>query len=207
MKPLRQFAAVLLACALGGPARPAAQVGAPSAARAAEARQHWRAASEHFNARRFREAAAQARRAREADASLLGAWKLEGLALQLTGEFGQAAQTFALALKQAPGDADLWFYLARVEYLQSSLKAAERSARRALELSAEHANAHAQLGMILEALLDYPNALAAYRRAIELNRRGRRETPLPLVYAGNLLAKLGRHAEALELFTAAARGG
>jgi tetratricopeptide (TPR) repeat protein len=168
------------------------------------AEQHLRRASALFDQRRFAEAAAEARRARELDPKLAQSWKLGGLSLQLAGRTPEAEMEFAAALQLFPNDPDLWFYLARVQYLQSSLKPAEKSARRALELQADHAGAHTQLAMTLEALNDYQNALEHYRRGIELGQKQQRPPTLPLVYAANLLVKLSRFEEALGYFTRAA---
>jgi Flp pilus assembly protein TadD len=165
---------------------------------------HLRRASALFDQRRFAEAAEEARRARSLDPKLEQAWKLAGLSLQLTGRALEAEREFTEALQLFPNDADLWFYLARVQYLQSLLKPSEQSARRALELRPDHAGAHTQLAMALEALNDYQNALAHYRRGIELGQHLRRPPTLPLVYAANLLVKLNRLEEALEYFTRAA---
>ncbi|HEY8459776.1 MAG TPA: FG-GAP-like repeat-containing protein [Blastocatellia bacterium] len=162
-----------------------------------------RRAGELFDQRRFAEAAEEARRARELDPKLRDAWRLSGLSLQLTGRMPEAEKEFAAALHFFPNDPDLWFYLARVQYLQSSLKPAESSARRALDLQPDHAGAHTQLAMTLEALNDYPKALDHYRRGVELNRNLERPPTLPLVYAANLLVKLDRIEEALDYLTRA----
>ncbi len=129
---------------------------------------------------------------------------MAGLSLQLAGRVADAELEFTTALQRFPKDSDLWFYLARVQYLQSSLKPAEASARRALELQPDHAGAHTQLAMALEALNDYPNALAHYRRGIEFGAKHQRQPTLPLVYAANLLLKMNRFEEALDYFTRAA---
>jgi enediyne biosynthesis protein E4 len=168
-----------------------------------DAEVHLRRAGALFDQRRFAEAAEEARKAREINPQLIGAWKLRGLSLQLADRIPEAEQEFAAALQKFPQDADLWFYSARVQYLQTSLKPAEKSARRALELQSDHAGAHTQLGIVLEALNDYPNALLHYRRGIELGEKQQRPPTLPLVYAGNLLVKLDRLGEALEYFTRA----
>ncbi|MBO0798228.1 MAG: tetratricopeptide repeat protein, partial [Blastocatellia bacterium] len=125
------------------------------------------------------------------------------MSLQLAGALAEAEREFASALQRFPKDADLWFYLARVQYLQSSLLPAEKSARQSLALQPDHAGAHTQLAMILEALNDFPGALANYRRGIELSAGQQRPPTLPLVYAGNLLVKLNRLDEALDYFTKA----
>jgi Flp pilus assembly protein TadD len=157
-----------------------------------------------FDQRRFAEAAEEARRARELDPKMRQAWKLSGLSLQLAGRAPEAEREFTSALDLFPDDPDLWFYLARVQYLQSSLKPAESSARRALQLRPDHEDAHTQLAMTLEALNDYPNALDHYRRGVELGQKLERPPTLPLVYAANLLVKLNRVEEALDYLTRAA---
>jgi tetratricopeptide (TPR) repeat protein len=184
---------------LAGPALPQREN------RRAEAAEHLRVARSLFDQRKFAEAATAARRARESDPGMVEAWKLSGLALQLARRLPQARQEFIAALERFPDEADLWFYLARVQYLQSELGPAEQTARQALKLAPDHADAHAQLGMILEALLKYEPALEHYRRAIELNQKQSRPQTLPLVYASQLLDKLGRYAEALEYLTMAVR--
>jgi enediyne biosynthesis protein E4 len=168
-----------------------------------DAERHLQRASALFDQRKFAEAAEEARKARELNPNLAGAWKLRGLSLQLAGTIPDAEREFALALQRFTNDADLWFYLARVQYLQSSLQPAEKSARQALDLRPNHAGAHTQLAMVLEALNDFPNALAHYRRGIELSAGLQRPPILPLVYAGKLLVKLNRLDEALDSFTKA----
>jgi tetratricopeptide (TPR) repeat protein len=169
----------------------------------APADERLRRAGALFDQRRFAEAAEEARRARELDPKLQQAWKLSGLSLQLAGRMPDAEKEFAAALQLFPNDPDLWFYLARVQYLQSSLKPAENSARRALDLQPDHAGAHTQLAMALEALNDYSNALDHYRRGVELGQKLARPPTLPLVYAANLLVKLNRVEEALDYLTRA----
>src|SRR5262245_27446961 len=132
------------------------------------AQEHLRRAEALFNQRRFAEAATEARKAREINPDLIATWRLAELSLQLAGHVAEAEIEFTTALQRFSKDADLWFYLARVQYLQSSLKAAESSARRALESQPDHAGAHTQLAMTLEALNDYQSALDHYRRGVEL---------------------------------------
>jgi tetratricopeptide (TPR) repeat protein len=190
---------VVLICSalLIGPALP------PSGQGPAEAERRLRLARTLFEQRRFTEAAVEARRAREIDPDQIAAWKLGGLALQLAKRWPEAEAELTAALKKFPTDPDLWFYLARVQYLQSELRPAEKAVRRALELKSDHADAHTQLAMILEALLDYQNALTHYRRAIELEEKQARQQTLPLVYASQLLSRLGQWPEALEYLTRA----
>ncbi|HEV8486914.1 MAG TPA: tetratricopeptide repeat protein, partial [Blastocatellia bacterium] len=145
----------------------------------------------------------EAAQAREADSDNLSAWKLNVLSLQLAGRLAAAEEEVVTALKRFSGDADLWFYQARVQYLQFEFKNAGQSARKAIQLDPKHADAHTQLGMILEAQQEFAGALTYYVRSIELNREQRRSLTLPMVKAGQLLSKLGRMSEALEQFTSA----
>ncbi len=168
-----------------------------------DASQVFRQAAELFEQGRYDEAAAAARRAREIDPQILLAWKLAGMAFQLAGRTSDAEAEFSLALRQFPEEPVLWFYLARAQYQRNSLKAAEQSVRQALKWRPDYADAHAHLGLIIEAAGDNAGALASYQRAIALNRREGREKAFPLQQAGNLLGRLGKFAEALELLTRA----
>lgn len=158
-----------------------------------------------FNQRRFAEAATLARQVRQQKPELLAAWKLSGLAAQLSGAPADATQEFSLALERFPKDADLWFFLARVQYLQSALRAAEEAARRALALQPAHADAHVQLGLVLEALNDLSGALPHYQRGVALAQPQSRANLFPLLQLANLLLKLERPAEALPQLERAAK--
>src|SRR5262245_27410567 len=139
-----------------------------------------RRASALFDQRKFSEAAEEAQKAIDSNPALIGAWKLRGLSLQLAGRIPEAESLFASALQRFQQDADLWFYYARVQYLQSSLRPAEKAARQALELQPDHAGAHTQLAIVLEALNDYTNALQHYRLSIEIDAKQSRPPTLPL---------------------------
>ena len=165
------------------------------------AEQLLRQARAEFDQRKFAEAAATARRARETDPKLIEAWKLGGLSLQLIQVYGQAEQEFETALKLFPNDAELWFYLARIQFLQSSLTKSARSASRAIELNADSADAHTQLAMTLDAANDAETALTHYRRAVVLSRQQNRIQPITFLYASQLLIKLGQYDEAAKLLT------
>jgi enediyne biosynthesis protein E4 len=162
-----------------------------------------RQAATLFDAGKYLEAAATARQACELNPQLLPAWKLAGIALQLAGQPAAALVEFNGALQRFPADAELWLSLARVQYQQSALQSAEQSVRQSLKLQPEYADANAQLGLILEAALDYPKALEAYQRAIALYRQQGREKALPLYQAATLLNKMGQARAALELLTRA----
>jgi tetratricopeptide (TPR) repeat protein len=145
-----------------------------------------------FDQRRYVEAAQMAQRLRTANPNELAAWKLAGLSLQLAQQVPQAVEEFSTSLQRFPQDAELWFYLARVHYLQSSLKPAQQAAERALALRADYADAHTQLALVLDALNEAEKALTHYRRAIALSRNF-----IALRYASLLLERLGVMDEAL----------
>ena len=150
-----------------------------------------------FDQRRFAEAAQVAQRVRTANPEALAAWKLAGLSLQLAQQLPQATTEFITALQRFPQDAELWFDLARVHYLQGSLKPAQQAAERALALRADYADAHTQLALALDALNESESALTHYRRAIALNRTAAQPNGIALRYASLLLEKLGSFEEAL----------
>ena len=95
-----------------------------------------RRASALFDQRRFAESAEEARRARELDPKLRPAWRLRGLSLQLAGRAPEAEREFALRRFNFSRTIPTSGSTRRVQYLQSSLKPAETSARRALALAA-----------------------------------------------------------------------
>jgi Flp pilus assembly protein TadD len=109
-----------------------------------EGEQMLRQAQAVFDQRRFAEAAALACRARELNPKNPAAWKLCGLSLQLSQQIPPAEQLFMRAVAAFPQDAEMWFYLARVQYLQSQLQPAAASARQAIQLRADYADAHTQ---------------------------------------------------------------
>ncbi len=165
------------------------------------AEQLLRQARSEFDQRKFAEAAATARRAREADPKLIEAWKLGGLAFQLTQQYGQAEAEFEDALKLFPKDTELWFYLARVQFLQSSLTKSAASSRRAIALKADSADAHTQLAMALDAMNDSETALVHYRQAIQSCRQQKRIQPITFLYASQLLLKLSQYDEAVKILS------
>ncbi len=171
----------------------------------AEVDRHIRNAETALQQRRFADAEAEARSALTLDPSRPAAWKLHGLALQLLRRYAEAEEDFAAAATRFPENADLWFYLARVQYLQSSLRAGERSVRRSLELDPLSPDAHLQLGMILEARHDYQEALRSFERAVELSAKRGRGHSLTYLSLAQLLVKLERFDQALNALTAAKR--
>ncbi|HEY2933014.1 MAG TPA: FG-GAP-like repeat-containing protein [Acidobacteriota bacterium] len=154
-----------------------------------------------FDARNFAAAAGEAQRVLEAEPDNTRAWKLAGLALQLSRRLGESEQTFSTAVAKFSRDADLWFCLSRVQYLNHKLKEARTSVEAALQLQPGHADAHTQLAMIFEARQEYDRALQSYDRAIELDRVQSRPVLLPLMNSGRLLMNLGRLQESLDRFS------
>lgn len=168
-----------------------------------EAEANLRQAQTLFDQRRFAEAATRACQVRDSTPQLSAAWKLCGLSQQLSQQVSQAEQTFTRAVSAFPQDAELWFFLARVQYLQGQLKPAEASARQALQRRAEYADAHTQLALTLDALHEDAEALKQYQTAIQLNQKQQRRMTLPLVYAADLLLRMERYTEAYEYLTQA----
>ncbi len=169
-----------------------------------ESEQHFARARSLFDQKNFAEAAAEARRARELDEHNPAAWKLSGLSLQLARNYPESEQEFIEGLDRFPGDAELWFYLSRVRYLQHKLKTAQEAAREALRIRHDFADALTQLGLIQEAKQELTSALQSYEAAIDLNRRQSRPETMPLVQAAELLLKLGRLEESERRWSAAA---
>lgn len=166
--------------------------------------QNLRTAQTLFDQRNFSEAAKISCELRSTDPQNSKAWKLCGVSQQLSNQIPAAQITFLQAVKIFPDDAELWFQLARVQYLQSQLKESFASASKALLISPENADAETQLALSLDALNDYENALKHYRAAIKRNQLQRRQSTIPLTYVSDLLIRLGQYQEALEYLTEAA---
>jgi tetratricopeptide (TPR) repeat protein len=97
------------------------------------------------------------------------------------------------------------YWLGRLDYDARLYEPAIASFRRAIELDPDFARAYDSLGLSLDLLGRLDEAIAAHRRAAELNRRKPPSSPwLPLNY-GILLTKMGRLDEAEQLFRESAR--
>lgn len=96
-------------------------------------------------------------------------------------------------LNQAhPNRALYWYWLARLDYDDQQFQTAAERLRRAIELQGDFVRAHDNLGLCLEALGRFEEAVASYEQAVRLNREQTHRSPWPALNLGTLLFKLGR---------------
>jgi tetratricopeptide (TPR) repeat protein len=88
------------------------------------------------------------------------------------------------------------YWLARLDYDDQHFEAAAAGFRRVIELQPDFVRAHDNLGLCLEALGRFEEAIASFGQAVNLNRRQPSRSPWPALNLGTLLLKLGRITEA-----------
>jgi predicted O-linked N-acetylglucosamine transferase (SPINDLY family) len=126
--------------------------------------------------------------------------EVEALAHFRGGDFGAAAEAFAAALQDRPGDAGLWNNLAAALNECQRAEPALAAARRAVELAPDAIEALNNLGVALDRAGHPLEAAAVYRRALAL-------TASPVLWnnLGNVLKTAGRMAEAVAAYREAIR--
>jgi tetratricopeptide (TPR) repeat protein len=97
------------------------------------------------------------------------------------------------------------YWLARLDYDDNQYLAAVQGFRRALELDAGYLKAHDNLGLALEAVGRYDEAIQSYQEALRLDRQRHARSPWPALNLGILLTRLDRLDEAEPLFRESSR--
>ena len=92
------------------------------------------------------------------------------------------------------------YWLGRIDYDARLYEPAIANFQRAIKLDPDFARAYDSLALSLDMLGRLDEAIAAYHRAVELNRRKPPSSPWPPLNYGILLSKMGRLDEAEELF-------
>jgi len=127
-----------------------------------------------------------------------GGEELNRLAVMIHGgRLAEAEERLRALLEGRPSDGTLWKFLSVAQQHQG--KDALPALRRAAELLADDAEAHANLGRALLELRQWQAALASLRRSLALQPRD----PAVLIAAANVLRELKRSREALPLYAAA----
>ena len=93
---------------------------------------------------------------------------VEGLACQKAGKLPQASQMYVSVIQEDPSNSDAWHLLGTVEIARGNFAAAHDLISKALLLKPDCAIYHHNLGYVLGALSRMPEAVASYRRAVEL---------------------------------------
>ncbi len=156
-----------------------------------------------FKQRRFAESVKKLERviAATSDPSLKAldaeAHKLMGLNLVLLSRLDLAEPFLKDAAAMLPDDPLARFHLGMLYYTTSRFAAAETELREAVRLNPAFAKAHDALGLTLEEMGNDEEALASYRRAIELSERQKLKDPSPHLNLGKFLLAKSRYQESL----------
>jgi tetratricopeptide (TPR) repeat protein len=127
------------------------------------------------------------------------AHKLMGLNLVLINRLDLAEPFLKDAAAMLPGDHLARFHLGMLYYTTSRFAAAETELREAIRLNPEFVKSHDTLGLTMEELGKDEEALAAYRRAIELNEQQKLKDLSPYLNLGKFLLAKNRYEESLQM--------
>ena len=114
----------------------------------------------------------------------------------LIEDYGAADQWLTKAVERNPGDGTAQYFLGRAKYNEKRFDEAVRAFAECLKLDPQNVKAAHNLGLSYEALGKIEDALAAYRKAIALDKGAPRTNPGPYLNLGTLLIDNNRPSEA-----------
>lgn len=126
------------------------------------------------------------------------AHKVLGRDLMMIGRFDAAQKEFELAEKYDPKSAENPFNLGRLYSIQDLWAPARAAFERAVGRDGAYMEAYDGLGFALEALGEDEGAVAAYRKAIQLNEERKADFAAPYINLAAFYNRAGRTGEALE---------
>jgi tetratricopeptide (TPR) repeat protein len=130
--------------------------------------------------------------------------KIIGLDYGLLGDYRLSAEFLGRALALDPDNLEARYYLGRVYFTQNLFANAIEEFQTVLRRDPRHVKAQNNLGQALEGRNEIEGAMAAYRRAIEIDRDSPKPSELPLLNLGKLLLQRDEMSEALSLLQRAA---
>jgi Flp pilus assembly protein TadD len=165
--------------------------------------QHYQSASRLYLAGQFGRAIDELKLSLRLEPNQPRAAKLLGISYQLTEHLPEADEALVLATRLAPSDAEAWFFLGRVCYLENFFERARNALGKALHLDPGHIRAHEYLALTLEADGDPDRALEEYREALQ--QAGSKKAPSWSIHVeyGTLLHKLNQLEESEKQLLAA----
>jgi len=104
-------------------------------------------------------------------------------------------------VRQRPDDAEAWYALAAAALDQGALEEAHEVAYRVLERAPDHREAHRLLAIVQERMGRIPEAIALWRRVVELSAADDVEA---LIRLGLALSRDGQHEEATRILAVVA---
>ncbi|MCI0421729.1 MAG: tetratricopeptide repeat protein, partial [Acidobacteria bacterium] len=115
-----------------------------------------------------------------------------GLMHALQHRNGEALEELKLAAQQQPGSAQARYYYGRILYTTGNYPGARDEFLACLKLQPIYPRAHENLALAYEALQEYPMAIQAYERAVELDKAGKvPPAEDPYIDYGSFTAKQG----------------
>jgi tetratricopeptide (TPR) repeat protein len=123
--------------------------------------------------------------------------KIVALDYVLLGDQSSAAHYLEQALVMQPDNVEVRYYLGRVRYQQNQFALAIAAFEDVLRRDPQHVKAENNLGLSLEAMNQVDDAIAAYRKAIDLDALAAHHSEQPYLNLGILLTKLGKPTESL----------
>jgi Tfp pilus assembly protein PilF len=158
---------------------------------AEQALEHNRRASAFYAQGRFRAAAEELERSLTLDSKQVRPAKLLGLCRQLLGDLDGAREAFRLAIEAGPRDAEAWFFLGRVYWVQNFFEQARDALLTSVRLDPGDPRSRECLALAFEALGDFDRALAEYQAAVKLNDSRPQPLNTPPLNYGAFLLKIG----------------
>jgi len=130
--------------------------------------------------------------------------KIIGLNHALLDDYDRSADYLERSHAADPASTETLYFLGRARYMQNRFAEALRAFQEVLGRDPRHVKAQNNLGQVFEARNDVNEAIAAYRRAVELDLNSSKPSELPLLNLGSLLIEKNEVEEALALLTRAA---
>ena len=90
----------------------------------------------------------------------------KGIKLYEGARFNEAAEAFKHSIKQDPGNAEAWYYLANSYFKMYRDKEAVKAYKRVIELKPNHFLAYNNLGTAYHRLGDFKEAISSYEQAL-----------------------------------------
>jgi tetratricopeptide (TPR) repeat protein len=123
--------------------------------------------------------------------------RLVALDYVLLDDYVDAIHWLNRALASDPANAEAWYDFGRAQMHQGNFVESERAFKRTLAINPLHAKALDNLGLSYEGQNRTEDALQAYSRAIEAQKKSQHPTEQPLLNFGALLNTKNRSAEAI----------
>jgi len=165
---------------------------APDPTARAKAFAYYQQASKLYLEGRYAAAADELARSLRLDPQQPRATRLLGICYQLTDRPDEAEKAFLHASTLDAKDAETWFFLGRVYYVQNFFDKALSVLETALRLDSRDARIHELLALTLEAQGDTDRALKEYGEAVRWNGMRQNRTNTPHLNYGVFLHKLNR---------------